>query len=382
MDHARMLNFDNESAPRSTKSCESSLLSAVSTERNASALDCLEPSGLFSDGLKIADEEIVIASPLMKELYRLIDRVAMANFPVLISGETGSGKELAARAVHQSGPFSHGLLNAVNCGAIPTTLIESVLFGHERGAFTGAHKKSMGIFEQADGGTVFLDEVGELSDDAQAALLRVIETKRITRLGSNKEIEVDVRVVAATNSDLETMVDNGGFRKDLFYRLNAITLNVPPLRERTEEIGALASLFVRKACVNWNAKLLPISTEALELMREYNWPGNVRELRNVIERALIFCTSDRIRYIDLPENIRDASTKPDLVDSLVGNVQTLPPANDRSLIELVREYEHGLIKDALKRTGGNQSKAAQRLGIARCTLAKKIRGYGLLDKYR
>ncbi|MCP4603748.1 MAG: sigma-54-dependent Fis family transcriptional regulator [Proteobacteria bacterium] len=377
MNRAHKLDFDTETSPQSTSSRESCFLTAISTTLNTSARSSPELLDHLLEVSTIGDEEVVIASPPMKKLYRLIDRVAMAKFPVLIGGETGSGKELVARALHQRGPFSHGPLKAINCGAIPTTLIESVLFGHERGAFTGAHKKSPGIFEQANGGMVFLDEVGELPEEAQAALLRAIETKRITRLGSNKEIAVNARVIAATNCDLEAMVSDGRFREDLFYRLNTIILEVPPLRERLVEIDALALLFIRKACRNWNTEIRSISTEALTVMRQYSWPGNVRELRNVIERALIFCTGDRIRRTDLPEYISSAPQKSHCVDNSISSVQILPSPGERSLSELLSAYERDLIINALRKTSGNQSKAAERLGIARRTLVNKLRVYGL-----
>ncbi len=364
----------------SSASHESFLTTDVSTISNVSINSHPGLSGQKKEILRVGDEEVVIASPLMKKLYRLIDPIAATNLPVLIRGETGSGKKLMAQALNQKGSFSHGLLKTVDCAAIPPYLMESVLFGHELGASIGTNKKTRGAFEQNNGGTVFLDEVGKLSKDAQGALLRVIETKRITRLGSDKEIEVSARVIAATNCDLDSMVIDGKFRKDLFYCLNPITLNIPPLRERPEEIGALASLFIRKARKDRDAKIRSVSSEALDLMRKYSWPGNVRELRNVIEKALLLCTGDRIESFNLPKHICNAATNPHPIDNSMCNVRILPPINSCGLTELVREYERELIIDALRKTSGDLTKAAHHLGISHHSLVKKIRGFWLVDK--
>ncbi len=376
-DQPHPLAFGIATYPHSATSHEPLVSKAIAAARKASKRRRVVISDPLPEVQEVTDEDVVIESPNMKELYRLVDRLAVASFPALIIGETGSGKELVAHAIYRRGPFANGPLKIINCAAIPATLMESVLLGHERGAFTGADRQSKGIFEQADGGVVFLDEVGELSEDVQAALLRVIETKCITRLGSNNEIEVNVRVIAATNCDLETMVEEGKFRKDLLYRLNAITLYVPPLRERLEEIEPLAELFIRKAHKEWDTKIRVLSPEALDLMREYAWPGNVRQLRNVIERALVICSEDTIGYEDMPDRIRHPVGNAPAYDSQAGRLFTLPPPGHGSLTELVREYERNLIIDALSQSSGNQSRAAERLGIARRTLVNKIRTHGL-----
>ena len=246
---------------------------------------------------------VIVASPVMRDVYALVRRIAGSSIPVLIQGETGAGKEVIARAIHDESPRRKGPLCSINCGAIPVTLIESVLFGHEKGAFTGADRASPGIFEQADGGTVMLDEVGELSLAAQAALLRVLETKRVTRVGSVHEIEIDVRVIAATHRDLEQMIEAGTFRRDLFYRLNAMTMCVPALRERSEEIDALADSFLEQACRASGASVRTFDPRARALLHSYKWPGNVRELRNVIERAVLVCAGETIQPDDLGERI-------------------------------------------------------------------------------
>jgi DNA-binding NtrC family response regulator len=249
---------------------ELALAAARSAKSGASA--CVADVGPMRPNLAAP----VVASDNMRRLYDLVARVARTTLPVLVLGETGSGKELVAHAVHQHSPRSKGPFKALNCATIPANLLESVFFGHERGAFTGADRQAPGIFEQAQGGTVFLDEVGELSAQAQAALLRVLETRRLVRVGGNREIEVDVRVVAATHRDLSAMVRAGTFREDLMFRLDALTLRVPPLRERKEEIAPLAELFLARASEQWGTGTKRLSEDARESLEAYAWPGNVR----------------------------------------------------------------------------------------------------------
>ena len=224
---------------------------------------------------------VVVKNAAMKQVMATVKRLAQSTIGVLIHGETGTGKEVIARAIHEGGPRKKQPLRCINCAAIPGTLIESVLFGHEQGAFTGADKSARGIFEQADGGTVLLDEIGELAASAQAALLRVLETKKVTRVGGDKEIDVDVRVIAATHRDLEAMVEAGRFRQDLLYRLNTMTLRIPPLRERVDEIRPLAERFLKEARRQAGTDVRAIDPQALAALERYPWPGNVRELRNV-----------------------------------------------------------------------------------------------------
>jgi DNA-binding NtrC family response regulator len=328
-------------------------------------------------GEPVAERNVVVASPAMREVYALVRRVAASSIPVLLQGETGVGKEVIARAIHSESPRRKGPLRSINCGAIPATLIESVLFGHEKGAFTGAERTSPGIFEQASGGVVMLDEVGELSPAAQAALLRVLETKRVVRVGGVQEIEVDVRVVAATHRDLEQMADAATFRRDLFYRLNAMTLRVPPLRERRDEIAALSDLFLEEASRGNGVAVRGFDPRARELLRTYAWPGNVRELRNVIERAVLVCTGDLVQPEDLGERlarIESTSVPPD------GDPPSATDA-DADFKDRVRQYETELILEALRRAGGNQTQAAKYLRMPLRTLVHKMKAHGIRKLY-
>lgn len=329
----------------------------------------------------------IVKSPSMRRLYELVRRITRTRLPVLLLGETGCGKELVARAVHDFGPRASKPFKAVNCAAIAETLLESVLFGHEKGAFTGADRRQPGLFEQADGGTVFLDEVGELSPQAQAALLRVLETRRFTRVGSSKELEADVRVVAATHRDLEQYVAEGRFRADLLYRIDALTFEVPPLRERTEEVLPLAEAFLERARGEFDCTATEFDPTVCETLRAYSWPGNVRQLRNVVERAAAICLEAVIGLDDLPTAVvRGASTPvtPAASAPTAPAAEPAPPApapaadgEGDSLSEQVDSFERSLIRDALERCGGNQSQAARLLGTPRRTLARKIKAFGL-----
>jgi len=313
-------------------------------------------------------DEALVISPCMRQLYELVARAAGAPLPVLILGETGVGKELIARAMHERSPRHEAPFKALNCATLPAHLIESVLFGHERGAFTGAERQALGVFEQAQGGTVFLDEVGELSPHAQAALLRVLELGRVVRVGGAREIDVDVRVVAATHRDLHAMVRAGTFREDLLFRLDALSLRVPPLRQRTEEILPLAALFLERARARWSPTARRFSKRAEELLLGYAWPGNVRQLKNVVERAAVVCAAEVIDVADLPQALQ--------TDEVESEPRT---ACFRSLPERVRELEVALIREALARAHGNQAQAARLLGVPRRTLAHKAHSYHLLS---
>lgn len=323
--------------------------------------------------------QAVVVSKAMQRLYELVARVARTHLPVLVLGETGSGKELVARAVHDRSGRAHKPFKALNCATIPANLLESALFGHERGAFTGAERQAPGLFEQTQGGTVFLDEVGELSAQAQAALLRVLETKRVVRVGSTREIEVDARVVAATHRDLETMVRQGQFREDLMYRLDAVTLRVPPLRERVEEIVPLARLFLTRARQLWGGRACDFSEEALYALEDYCWPGNVRQLRNVVERAVAVCEDELIEVEDLPAQLL-ANDEAAVADATQPAAR-LGGAGFRSLPDRVRAFEIELIRAAMQQAHGNQAQAARILGVPRRTLANKVHAYGLLDAW-
>jgi DNA-binding NtrC family response regulator/pSer/pThr/pTyr-binding forkhead associated (FHA) protein len=329
-----------------------------------------------------AAQPIVVRSPRMAALHELVRRAALTDAPVLVLGETGVGKEVVATALHHQGSRRDEVLRVVNCGALPQALTESLLFGHERGAFTGAEKRTKGVFEQADGGTVFLDEVGELSPAAQAALLRILESKRFTRIGATEEIEIDVRIVAATHRDLASMIEEKRFRADLYYRMNTLTLHVPPLRERLEEIEPLALSFLEKASRDWKLPVQRIHPDALSRLLAYTWPGNVRELRNVVERAVILGGGPQVLVEHLPEHLRQVPV-PSLelrpgVSPRAGRDEispTLPPPSNESdsYRERVRAYEASVIVDALRRAGGNRTRAAELLKMPVRTLSEKIR---------
>ncbi len=269
-------------------------------------------------------------------------------------------------------------LRCINCGAIPESLVESALFGHERGAFTGADQRAKGIFEEADGGSVLLDEVGELSASAQAALLRVIETRRVSRVGSSNEFPVDVRVMAATNRDLEQMCNAGQFRWDLFYRLNTLVLQIPPLRERTEEIMPLAEHFMREACQQNRCSVRRISPEAQKLLQAYHWPGNVRELRNVIERAVVIAQEETITADDLSERVRRSPVAPPAGDAVAAVAEGEEVGDIK---ERLRRYESELLLEALRQNDWNQTRTAAALKMPLRTLVHKMRVLGLRKRY-
>jgi len=314
-------------------------------------------------------ENIIGRSPQMQEIFRQIRRVAPTRANVLIVGETGTGKEIIARAIHQNSPRRDKPFIAVNCAAIPKDLLESELFGHEKGAFTGAVRQRTGYFELADGGTLLLDEIGEMSPEVQAKLLRAIETREFWRVGASKPIQVDVRIISSTNRDLEEAVREGKFREDLYYRLKVFTIKVPPLRERREDIPLLVQHFIEEICKQNNRPPIKISREAMDKLISYSWPGNVRQLRNVIESVIITATSDTIELKDLPEEIRGSTPadkdESDRIDIRVG----------MSMEDIEREA----IKRTLIETGGNKTKAANILKIGLRTLYRKIKQYGLED---
>ncbi|HWU87534.1 MAG TPA: sigma-54 dependent transcriptional regulator, partial [Kofleriaceae bacterium] len=322
---------------------------------------------------------VVVKNAAMKQVMAMVKRLAQSTIAVLIHGETGTGKEVVARAIHEGGPRKKQPLRCINCAAIPGTLIESVLFGHEQGAFTSADKSARGIFEQANGGTVLLDEIGELAASAQAALLRVLETKKVMRVGGDKEIDVDVRVIAATHRDLEAMVEAGRFRQDLLFRLNTMTLRIPPLRERVDEIRPLAERFLKEARRQAGADVRSIDPQALAALEHYPWPGNVRELRNVIERAVVLCEGTSITLAELTERVRGGlrASAPD--EGAAEGAEGPEPAGDYK--EHVRRFEVDLILRALRKHNGNQTEAAKALNLPLRTLVHKIQTYGIKKKF-
>ncbi|MCX8105854.1 MAG: sigma-54 dependent transcriptional regulator [Ignavibacterium album] len=304
-------------------------------------------------------DNLIGESHQMKEIYSLINTVAQTDTTVLILGESGTGKELVAKAIHLNSKRKYFPLVTVNCGALPESLLESELFGHEKGAFTGAHYRRKGKFEMANGGTIFLDEIGTISNKVQVELLRVIETKQFTRVGGSETITRDFRVIAATNENLEELVKEGKLREDLYYRLNVFTIHIPPLRERIEDIPLLANYFLKKFTTSMNKKVTGISDEAMSFLMKYKWPGNVRELENAIERAVVVCRNDKIQLDDLPFRISS--------NSLYSEVE------DKSLSEVEKRH----IALVLQENNWNISKSAEDLKIDRVTLYNKIKKYGL-----
>jgi DNA-binding NtrC family response regulator len=313
-------------------------------------------------------QKIIGQSAQVQTLYRTIHRVSKTDSTVLITGESGTGKELIANAIHYSSERRDKPFVPINCGAIPEELLESELFGHERGAFTGALKDRKGRFELAHQGTVFLDEIGEMSQKLQVKLLRFLQEKKFERVGGSRIIQVDVGIIAATNKDLEKAVTNGEFREDLFYRLNVIPIHVPPLREREGDIPLLIHHFLRRHCSEKEVPLKRIAKEALEGLENYKWPGNVRELENLIERLVILTEGDDIQLEDLPTRIRQALPKrtcPQVAFEITKEGIDLKKTLD--------DLEDRLILDALKRAGGVKNKAAQLLGLNRTTLIEKMK---------
>lgn len=309
---------------------------------------------------------IIGEHPKIKEVFRVINKIAPTNSTVLIYGESGTGKEMVARAIHDRSLRKDHPFFAINCAAIPDTLIESELFGHEKGSFTGASNREIGIFEAADGGTVFLDEIGEMNVAMQAKLLRTIQEKEIRRVGGKVNILVDVRIISATNKDLETEIRRGGFREDLFYRLNVLRINLPPLRERGGDIAALAMFFVEKYALASGYHLKGISKPALKFLMNYPWPGNVRQLESVIERGVLMAEGDYIQPEDLPAEVHEESTAG-------GKLHLELPVEGLSIEELERD----LIIKAMDRSGWVIAKAAPLLGMSYKTLQYRLEKFGI-----
>ncbi len=318
----------------------------------------------------------------MRSLYDTIARVAATDVTVLIHGESGTGKELVARAIHdQSAKREHdprrGAFVAMNCAALPSELIESELFGHERGAFTGAAGQRKGKFELANGGTIFLDEIGDMSLNTQAKLLRVLEERTIERIGGSQPLPVDVRIISATNRDLVAAVSAEKFRSDLFYRLRVVQIDLPPLRERREDIPMLAEHFLNAYTSKFHLKCDRIGQDALKLLVNYAWPGNVRELRNTIERGAVLAESEALRATDLPEELRTGKTVATQSES-EGSLQ-IPFLDDFRAAR--REFERAYIERILLETGGNVTRAAERVGMHRQSLQQKLKDLGLSRRY-
>ncbi|MEW6142503.1 MAG: sigma-54 dependent transcriptional regulator [Chloroflexota bacterium] len=304
-------------------------------------------------------ENIIAKSHRMQQVFEVVRVVAKSNATVLITGDSGTGKELIARAVHNLSLRRGKPFVAVSCAALPESLLESALFGHERGAFTGATSQKKGKFEFAHGGTLFLDEIGDISPNVQVHLLRVIEEKEFTRVGGNEPIKVDVRLISATNKDLKKAMEEGKFREDLFYRLNVVGIHLPPLRERKEDIPPLSEYFLRKFAMENHKDIKDFTPEARELLLKYEWPGNIRELENAIERAVILSRGEFITPAEFPG-----------IGVTAASASSLAGKN-------LREVEKECITSTLRQTGGNVSEAARILGITRMTLYNKLKEYGL-----
>jgi two-component system response regulator AtoC len=315
---------------------------------------------------KFGLENIIGESPAMKEIFEIVRQVAPTRATILLSGESGTGKELIAKAIHQLSPRAKQPMVTVHCAALAPTLLESELFGHEKGAFTGAHERRIGRFEQAQGGTLFLDEIGEIDAAIQVKLLRFLGERTFERVGSNKTLTADIRLIAATNKNLEELVKAGKFREDLFFRLRVVEITLPPLRERAGDIPLLAQGFLREFAQENNKSVNSFASDALELLMNYSWPGNVRELRTAIEHAVVLCRNEKISARDLPPSMRNSSTGST-------NIQYLLVRNDLT----VKDAERELIVRALKETNGNRTLAAKKIGMSRRTFHRKLHTYHL-----
>jgi two-component system nitrogen regulation response regulator GlnG len=348
-------------------------------------------------------QTIVGNSPAMQQVYKLIGQVAPTNTTILITGESGTGKELVARAIYQNGSRVNKPFIAINCAAIPENLLESELFGHEKGAFTGALAQRIGKFEQCDGGTLFLDEIGDMPLTTQTKILRVLQEGEISRVGNNQSIKTDVRIIAATNKDLWQAVQRKEFREDLFYRLNVVRLNLPPLRERTSDVPLLVSYFINKFRLKQPTGPSQIADEALAAIERHSWPGNVRELENCIQRAMVLASGNTITLANLPEEISFGSRTNNAGETVPANFSGQAAVETRGgsgadagrtdlshaveiLFDFARKDKHfkllpaaerELIVRALAETAGNQVQAAKLLGITRATLRKRVDKFGI-----
>ncbi len=321
-------------------------------------------------------KDMVGSSSAMAAVLDLVRKVAVSDSSVLITGDSGTGKELIARALHDLSRRKQASFIRVNCGALVETLLESEMFGHEKGSFTGANKRKLGRFELADGGTIFLDEIGEIGAALQLKLLRVLQEREFERVGGEETLSVDVRVVAATNQDLQALVQQGRFREDLYYRLHIVPLHLPPLRERADDIEALTQHFLTKLRGRTGKKIQSISDEALQVLKGYRWPGNVRELENVIEQSMVFAEGEQIQAADLPSNLKGRSPSgPCLRQTSDHNLSVDTAA--RSLPEILDEVERHLIQQAFTKANKTKTETARILGIKTSALYYKLEKYGI-----
>jgi DNA-binding NtrC family response regulator len=367
VDAIKLGAYDYITKPYEPEDILSTVNRVISKQKLYKELDFLRREVEESRGF----DQIVSQTKTMREIFQLIKKVAFTSTNILITGESGTGKELIARSIHRQGNRRNGPFVAINCAAIPSELMESEMFGHEKGAFTGAHTRTIGKFEYANGGTLFLDEVSVLRSDLQAKLLRVLQEREIERIGSNKPIKVDIRVVSATNTNLEDAVIQGKFRQDLYFRLNVVPIPIPPLRERREDIPLLTKHFLNKFNTAFNKKIPGFTEKAMDALTKYHWPGNIRELENLVERFVVLLPGDEaIDLKDIPLEI--------LMDS-GQDVQDLKP-DKMGLIKIREAIEKRIILNVLEATQGNQTEAAKILKVNRNTLIQKAKQLGILLK--
>ncbi|MBT3371663.1 MAG: sigma-54-dependent Fis family transcriptional regulator [Rhodospirillaceae bacterium] len=320
-------------------------------------------------------DDLITASSAMNAALDLARRGASSNIPILIEGESGVGKEMIARAVQGSSERAGKPIVAVNCGAIPENLVESILFGHEKGAFTGANERHMGKFQEADGGTLFLDEIGELRQDMQVKLLRAIQEGEVDPVGARNPVKVDIRLISATNRDLQQQIAEGNFREDLYYRLNVFPIHVPPLRERQDDIAPLADHFIAKLAAAEGKAVRGLAGDALDLLMGFDWPGNVRQLENAIFRAVVLCDGDELRLSDFPQIAQSMGM--DTPMPLNGGEGALPALNAAGEVRTLDAMEADMIRLAITKYGGQMTEVARRLGIGRSTLYRKVAEFGI-----
>ncbi|HEX4105879.1 MAG TPA: sigma-54 dependent transcriptional regulator [Rhizomicrobium sp.] len=340
---------------------------------------------------RLTFEDLIAASPEMQQVLKLGARAAQSDIPILIEGESGAGKELIARAIQGTSARAGKPFVTVNCGAIPENLIESLLFGHEKGSFTGASDKHLGKFQEADGGTLFLDEIGELRLDMQVKLLRALQEGEVDPVGSKRPVKVDVRIISATNRDLGEMAEEGGFRKDLYYRLNVFPITMPSLRERPADIAPLAKHFIARFAAEENKSVAGLTAEAAQMIERFSWPGNVRQLENTIFRAVVLCDGPVLGLSDFPQVAAAMGMEPGLrapVGVPAHHLPTLEPASPYALsltdeagqIRKFEALESDIIRMAIGRYEGHMSEVARRLGIGRSTLYRKLKEFGLVPE--
>ncbi|HET6922623.1 MAG TPA: sigma-54 dependent transcriptional regulator [Anaeromyxobacteraceae bacterium] len=341
----------------------------------------IERQNVHAPGAEAEKPPLVGQSPAMRQVYEVIGKVADSPSTVLVSGESGTGKELVAQALHRGSQRRDKPLIKVNCAAIPKDLVESELFGYEKGAFTGAVGSKPGRFELADGGTLFLDEIGEIPLEMQVKLLRALQESEFERVGGIKTIRVDVRLITATNRDLKALVAEGRFREDLYYRLNVVPMALPPLRDRKEDIPLLVQHFIEKYDRRLGKKVERVDDEAMQVLLRYPWPGNIRELENLVERSVLFADGPVIAAVHLPDSLREKAPGPPVPIAAVGPLGAIAAPSGASMKEIVRqaqaELERELIARALEETRGNVTRAAKRLQISRKSLQIKMKELGL-----